>query len=98
METMQNGLGAVLVLALLGATLWWLRSRGLAQFALKLPQGGQRIKRMKTLERLSLTPHHSLHLVQVEGRTVLIAASPGGCSILDGPAAVEAAEDRTVSR
>jgi flagellar biogenesis protein FliO len=33
---------------------------------------------------MSLTPQHSLHLVRVEDRTMLIAASPSGCSILEG--------------
>ena len=85
MDAMPQGLSVVLVLGLLGVMLWWLRSKGLAQFAMKLPQGS-RAKHMKAIERLALTPHHSLHLVQVDGRTVLIAASPGGCSILDGAA------------
>lgn len=82
MDSMQSGIMAVLVLGLLGLTLWWLRSKGLAHFALKLPIGAAD-RRMKLLERISLTPHHSLHLVQVEGRTVLVAASPGGCSFLE---------------
>jgi len=39
---------------------------------------------MQAIERLSLTPQHSLHLVSVSGRVLLIAVSPGGCSLLDG--------------
>jgi flagellar biogenesis protein FliO len=38
---------------------------------------------LQSIERLPLTPQHSLHLVRVAGRTVLIAVSPGGCSLLD---------------
>jgi flagellar biogenesis protein FliO len=83
MEGTQQILGVLFVLALLGGTLWWLRSRGLAQFGLKGPGGSGRQRSMKVVERLPLTPQHSLHLVEVEGRKVVIATSPGGCAILD---------------
>ena len=32
---------------------------------------------------LPLTPQHSLHLVSVAGRTLLVAVSPGGCMVVD---------------
>ena len=83
MESMQQALSVVLVLALLGGALWWLRSRGAAQFAFKVPGGGKR-RSMQVIERMALTPQHSLHLVKVADRTMLIAASPSGCSILEG--------------
>jgi flagellar biogenesis protein FliO len=82
MDPMQNGLAVLLTLSLLGGVLWWLRRRGMARFTGRFPSG-TKTRRMKALERLALSPQHSLHLVEVEGRTVLIAASPGGCSILD---------------
>jgi flagellar biogenesis protein FliO len=83
MEAIQQTLVVVFVLGLLGATLYWLRSKGLAQFNGKgLGRAGGR--RMRSIERLALTPQHSLHLVDVGGRVLLIAASPGGCSLLDG--------------
>ena len=85
MEEIQQVLGVVAVLALLGGALWWLRRKGLAQFNVRGPGGGK-TKSMKVVERLALTPQHSLYLVRVAGRTMLIAASPGGCSILDGVA------------
>jgi flagellar biogenesis protein FliO len=85
MEAIQQVLGVVEVLALLGGSLWWLRRKGLAQFAVRGP-GGSRTKSMRVIERLALTPQHSLYLVRVADRTMLIAASPGGCSILDGVA------------
>jgi flagellar biogenesis protein FliO len=83
MEGAQQILGVFFVLALLGGTLWWLRSKGLAQFNLKSRGGSGRQRTLKVTERLPLTPQHSLHLVDVGGRTVLIATSPGGCAILD---------------
>jgi flagellar biogenesis protein FliO len=83
MEGLQQVFGVLFVLALLGATLWWLRSRGMAQFGLKGPAAGGRQRSMKVVERLPLTPQHSLHLVEVAGRSVLIATSPGGCALID---------------
>ena len=95
MEEIQQVLGVVMVLALLGGSLWWLRRKGLAQFAVRGPGGGK-TRSMKVVERLALSPQHSLYLVRVADRTMLIAASPGGCSILDG--VVEAADERTALR
>ena len=80
---MQQAISVVLVLCLLGGTLWWLRRKGMAQLAFKAPGMGRR-KSIQVLERLALTPQHSLHLVKVDDRTMLIAASPAGCSILEG--------------
>ena len=83
MESVQQALAVLTVLGLLGAVLWWLRRRGMAQFAFKTPGGGKR-RSIQVIERMSLTPQHSLHLVRVANRTMLIAASPSGCSILEG--------------
>ena len=83
MDMLRQVLSVLAVLGLLGGTLWWLRTKGMAQFALKAPGGG-RTRSLKVIERLALTPQHSLHLVRVADRMVLIASSPNGCSVLDG--------------
>jgi flagellar biogenesis protein FliO len=83
MEGIQQVLTVLFVLALLGGTLYWLRKKGVARFAVKgMGRGGNR-RRMQSIEHLPLTQQHSLHLVNVSGRTLLIAVSPGGCSVLD---------------
>lgn len=83
METLQPVLAVFLVLALLGGSLYWLRTKGMAQFAAG-GTGKNSKRRMRLVERLALTPQHSLHLVKVGGRTLLIAVSPGACSVLEG--------------
>ena len=83
MEAIQQTLVVFFVLALLGGSLYWLRSKGMAQFNLK-GMGKSTGRRMQVVERMSLTPQHSLHLVNIGGRSVLIAVSPGGCSVLEG--------------
>jgi flagellar biogenesis protein FliO len=97
MEAIQQTLVVVFVLGLLGGTLYWLRGKGIARFNGKaMGRGGAR--RLQSIERLALTPQHSLHLVSVGGRTMLIAVSPGGCSVLDGSGWDISAEDRQVSK
>lgn len=71
-----------MVLSALGALLLIGRRRGFVFFALPARSAG-RPKRMQVLERLPLTPQHSLHLVTVDGRTVLVGVSPGGCQLLE---------------
>jgi flagellar biogenesis protein FliO len=86
MDAIQPVLSVLLVLGLLGGTLYWLRAKGVARFRGKGfgafgRQGG---RQMQAIERLPLTPQHSLHLVSVGGRTLLVAVSPGGCTVVDG--------------
>ena len=71
MEAIQQTLVVVFVLGLLGATLYWLRGQGMARFSGKALGRGAR--RMQTVERLALSPQHSLHLngeVHLEDRQV----------------------------
>jgi len=83
MEPIRQILAVLLVLGLLGATLYWLRGKGAMKLAGKgVGRSGQR--QMRSLEQLRLTPQHSLHMVQVGDRVLLVALSPGGCSVLSG--------------
>jgi flagellar biogenesis protein FliO len=82
MDSMQQAAAVLLVLVLLGATLYGLRGKGLnLVFTRRVAGANQRL--LQSLERLPLTPQHSLHLVRVEDRTILVAVSPHGCSILN---------------
>jgi flagellar biogenesis protein FliO len=81
MEGLQQVLGVLAVLGLLGGTLWWLRSRGLAQFA-----GAPRRRKagaMESLERLPLSPTHTLHLLRVADRAIVLATSSAGCQVVE---------------
>ena len=83
MEDLQQVLAVVAVLIALVTSLFVLRSKGIVRFAI---QGrlASNTRRMQAVERLPLTAQHSLHLVNVAGRELLIAVSPSGCSVLDG--------------
>jgi flagellar biogenesis protein FliO len=85
--TEQIGM-VLLVFALLGALLWFTKNRGLATFRVGARRGGNG-RRLEVLERVPLTAQHSLHLVRVADRTVLIATAPSSCTLLDAPVSVE---------
>ena len=78
MEIFSQAAAIVGVLVLLAATLWLLQRRGLAAFAVR---SGQE-RRMQVVERLPLTAQHALHLIRVDGKVLLVASAPGGCTLL----------------
>ncbi|HYA18708.1 MAG TPA: flagellar biosynthetic protein FliO [Bryobacteraceae bacterium] len=79
MEAFESIAAIGLVLALLGAVLFLLKKRGIAQFT---PMAG-RAKQLELIDRIALGPQHALHLVRVGGRAVLIATAPGHCAIFE---------------
>jgi flagellar biosynthetic protein FliO len=81
MEGFRQILGVIVVLGLLAATLWWLRRRGLAQIPALAHRRKARILRI--VDRVSLAPAHSLHLVRMADRAILLTVSPNGCQVLE---------------
>lgn len=78
------------VFVLLGGLLWFAKRRGMATFPIGSRRGGSG-KRLEVLERIPLTAQHSLHLVRVSDRTVLIATAPSSCTLLDAPVPLDQA-------
>jgi hypothetical protein len=95
MDLLQPILAIALVLGLLAAALLLLKNRGAATFRLpgqisgrftgaisgRLSGSGQR--KLEVLERVALGPQHSIHLVRVGERQVLIGTSPSSCQLLE---------------
>jgi flagellar biogenesis protein FliO len=79
MEVIQPFAAIVLVMALLGGALLFLKKRGGA--TLRFPAAGPR--RLEVIERVSLGPQHALHLVRTGDRVVLIATAPNSCQLLE---------------
>jgi hypothetical protein len=84
------------VFGLLFAVLWWLRHRGFAQITGFKPFSiRQSTRRMERIEKLVLSPQHTLHLIRLGETALIVAASPAGCSLIralpsstvDGPVA-----------
>lgn len=81
MEMLSSVISAAAVILLLLLCLAFLRRKGIAQMKLFRPNG-QAGRNLEVLDRLVLTPQHSIHLVRVAGNHLLIGLSPSGCSLL----------------
>jgi len=82
MEILEQITMVFVVFAILGGMLWVLRSKGMATFRMPRKSSGTR-KQLELMERLPLTPNHSIHLVRFAGRSLLIGVAPGGCTLLE---------------
>jgi flagellar biosynthetic protein FliO len=78
----EQALMAILVIAALVLVLWLMQRKGTAQFVFSR-SGAQ--KNLQVIERLHLTPQHSVHLVRIGERTLLLGVSPSGCTLLTDP-------------
>jgi flagellar biosynthetic protein FliO len=85
METSEQLLAVIVVLGLLCGSLWLLKRKGWVRTTLRRPSlPGQ--PRLEVIDRLALTPQHSLHLIRMADRTLLVGLSPQGCNLLEsGP-------------
>jgi flagellar biogenesis protein FliO len=82
------------VLLLLCGSVVFLRRKGLLSTSLR---PGPAARAMQTVQRLSLTNQHSLHLVRIGERQILVAVSPHSCNILDFEAGSQSQPDKAVS-
>jgi flagellar biogenesis protein FliO len=81
MDVIQPAAAIVFVLALLGGVLMALRGR--ANLSFRSVSFRTVAKNLEVIERISLGPQHSLHLVRTGSRTVLIATGPQSCQLLE---------------
>jgi flagellar biosynthetic protein FliO len=89
MDFLEQLAAAGAVVLLLAMVLWWLRRSGLAS----LPLTRTRTRRLECLEKLPLGPQHTLHLVRLGDRELLLASTPGGCTVVDSPIAVSRCQE-----
>jgi flagellar biosynthetic protein FliO len=93
MEMFQQFVIVLAVLGLLCTSLWILKRKGWARTGLRRRHDdGQ--PRLEVIDRLPLTPQHSLHLVRLADRTLLIGLSPSGCNLLESSQAAASSTAR----
>jgi flagellar biosynthetic protein FliO len=80
---LQQILAVFLVLALLVIALWLLRRKGLASVNWSLARRHTGTKEMQVLECVALSAHHSLHLVRVRDRVILVGLAPSSCTRIE---------------
>jgi flagellar biogenesis protein FliO len=78
-DSVREGLSVLAVLGLLGAALWSARGRA-SRFLLRT--SFQKSATVETIERISLTPQHALHLVRVRGRELVLVTHSHGCTLI----------------
>jgi flagellar biosynthetic protein FliO len=78
----QQSMAVFLVLGLLFGGLWLLRRKSLRGFGLIMPKQPRGVRQLRVIERVSLTPQHSVHLVQVADTLLVVGVSPAGCNSL----------------
>lgn len=79
MEFMQQLAAVAAVIGLLAACLWWLRRRGVSA----VWRSRREARRcLQTVERLPLGPQHSVHLIRMGERALIVGCSPAGCALL----------------
>jgi flagellar biosynthetic protein FliO len=76
-------LAILMVLGILCGGLWVLRRKGLVQTNFRRPATRNGEPRLEVLDRLALTPQHSVHLIRIVDRVLLVGLSPGGCNLLE---------------
>lgn len=89
---MQQFLAIAFVLAALWGTVWFLRRKGATLSGIRLRPRNQSA-RIEQLDRLNLTPQHSIYLLNVDGRKIVLALHPHGVTQLGEPA-----DDPVISR
>jgi flagellar biogenesis protein FliO len=78
LEIVRQLTGVAVTLALLAVTLWYLRTRGAAQW-----RPGRRARSIEIVESRGIAPGHMVHLVRVEGRVMTLATHSSGCTLLE---------------
>lgn len=92
MDLLPQLAGVLLVFAILGCTLWFLRKRGALRVNGRLPLAlrGARIsgktKLLEHADRLQLSPTHSLSVIRMGDRAILIGTSPAGFYLVESSA------------
>ena len=77
------------VFALLALTIWQLRSRGMVQLRNYLPMQFRTLRKqsqprlLERIDALQLSPTHSLNLVKMADRAILIGISPSGFYLVE---------------
>jgi flagellar biogenesis protein FliO len=75
-------IGVLGVFAVMAALLWLLRRRGIAHFAPLTRAARKGRIGAEVVDRLVLTPQHSVHILRVGDHVLLIGVSPAGCTRL----------------
>lgn len=83
MEVIRQFGAIALTLALLAASLWWLRRKGTVQWTAAPFRRARSGKVLEVIESRALSPGHTLHLIRIADRVMALATHSGGCTLLE---------------
>lgn len=78
MEALRQVAALVFVFGLLGVALWWLRGKKMIAFG-----AARKASKLEIVDRIRLTPQHSIHVVRIGKRDLVIAVHGSGCTLLE---------------
>jgi flagellar biogenesis protein FliO len=81
MGLMQQSAAITIVLVLLWLALWWLKCKGVVAVTGRLRLNDAQ-RELEIQQRLTLTPNHSLQLIRVRERSLLLAVHPAGLTVI----------------
>lgn len=81
-ELVRQVLAIAIVFGLLAAAVWLLGRRKGTMRLLMTPRSKE-IAHLQVVERLRITPQHTLLLLRIGSRGLLVAVHPAGCSLLE---------------
>ena len=83
MDIVRQSLAITFVFAMLWAALWILRKRG--NIRIGFPRAGAARSVLESRGKLALGPQHSIHVVRIGERDMVVAVHPAGVTLLCPP-------------
>jgi flagellar biogenesis protein FliO len=83
MDIIRQSLAITFVFALLWAALWFLRKRG--NIPIGFPRAGSAHGVLASRGKLALGPQHSIHVIRIGERDMVVAVHPAGVTVLSRP-------------
>ncbi len=92
MDLIRESLAITIVFLLLWAALWLLKKKGALGVVGTLAKRSAAVACLEVIDKVRLTPQHSVHVVSVDGRRMVVGVHPSGFTLLEAaPATLEAA-------
>ena len=83
MDLIRESLGITIVFLLLWAALWLLKKKGVLGVVGTLAKRSAAVPCLEVVDKIRLTPQHSVHVVSIEGRRMVVGVHPSGFTLLE---------------
>ncbi len=94
MDILRQSLAITFVFALLWAALWFLRRRG--NIRIGFPKARAAAAVLESRAKLALGPQHSIHVIRIDERDMVVAVHPAGVTLLYRPSHAADAADPVI--